>query len=160
MASIDKNQAVVDFLMTYEDIQTIPLFFNFINAKDNNIQFLTSSNDKDLNKQFIDGSVLRRYEFSLLITKSITDMAMVNGVLTNENVEDIADIQKVMDWINEQNDLQNFPNFGDKCVVEEMHTLSDNPSLDGINTEVSPALAMYSMAIRIDYIDYNKVIWS
>ena len=48
MANVDKNQAVVDFLMTYEDIQSIPLFFNFINAKDNNIQFLTSSNDKEL----------------------------------------------------------------------------------------------------------------
>ena len=158
--SIDKNQAVIDFLATYPDIQVNPLFFNFINAKDNNIQFLTSSNDKSLNRRYIDGSVLRRYEFTLLITKSITDLAIVMGELSNENIEDIADIQSIMDWINEQNDNQNYPNFGEKCVIEDMHTLTDNPSLDGINTEVTPALALYSMSIGIDYIDYSKVIWS
>ena len=158
--TVDKNQAVIDFLATYPDIQANPLFFNFINAKDNNIQFLTSSNDKSLNRRSVDGSVLRRYEFTLLITKSITDLAIVMGELSNENIEDIADIQSIMDWINEQNDNHNYPNFGDECIIEDMHTLSDNPSLDGINTEVTPALALYSMSIGIDYIDYSKVIWS
>lgn len=158
--SVDKNQAVIDFLATYPDIQVNPLFFNFINAKDNTIQFLTSSNDRSLNRRYIDGSVLRRYDFTLLIAKSITDLAVVMGELSNENIEDIAEIQNMMDWINEQNDNQNYPDFGEKCVIEDMHTLSDNPNLDGINTEVTPALALYSMSIGIDYIDYTKVIWS
>lgn len=155
----DKNIATLEFIASYPDIQSNPLFFNFINAKNDNIQFLTDSNDKVLNKPFIDGSVLKRYTFSLVITKSITELAVAKDILSNENLDDMADIQAVMDWINEQNDIQNYPNFGEECIIEEMHTTSENPSLDGINTEVTPALALYSMEIRIDYIDYSKIIW-
>jgi len=160
MSVVDKNTAIINFLVTYPDIQTSPLFVNFINAKDNNVQFMPSSNDKALNKPFIDGSVLKRYTFSLVITKSMTDTALPKDVLANENLEDLAEIQHLMDWINEQGDNHNYPDFGEDCVIEEMHTTAENPSLDGINTEVTPALALYSMEIRIDYIDYTKVIWS
>ena len=157
---MDKNKATINFLVTYPDIQTSPLFVNFINAKDNYIQFMPSSNDKALNKPYVDGSVKKRYTFSLVITKSMADTALPITTLTNENIEDIAEIQSFMDWINEQGDNEVFPDFGDKCIIEEMHTVAENPSLDGINTEVTPALALYSMEIRIDYIDYTKVIWS
>ena len=160
---VDKNQAILNFIATYEGIATSPIFINFINAKDDDIQFLTDSNEVLLNKKFVDGSVLKRYTFTLVITKSITDIAIINELddgQSNENIEDIADIQAFMDWINEQDDIQNYPDFGSDCDIEEMHTTTENPSLDGINTEVSPALAMYSMEIRIDYIDYSKVIWS
>lgn len=157
---IDKNKAILNFISTYEGIETSPIFINFINANDNDVQFLTSSNETSLNRRFVDGSVMKRYTFSLIITKSITDMAIAKDILTNENIDDIADIQKFMDWVNEQGELQTFPDFGANCIIEEMQTTAENPSLDGINNEVSPALAMYSMEIRIDYIDYSKVIWS
>lgn len=157
--AVDKNTATLEFIASYPDIQSNPLFVNFINAKNDNIQFLTDSNDTVLNKPFIDGSALKQYTFTLVITKSITEMAVAKDILSNENLDDLADIQAVMDWINAQNDDRNYPNFGEDCVIEEMRTTSENPSLDGINTEVTPALALYSMEIRIDYIDYSKVIW-
>lgn len=156
----DKNKAILNFIATYSGTETSPIFVNFINANDNDIQFMTTSNDTYLNKTFVDGSVMKRYTFSLIITKSITNMAIAKDIFTNENIDDIADIQAFMDWINEQGDNHNYPDFGEKCIIEEMHTTSENPSIDGINTEVSPALALYSMEIRIDYIDYTKVIWS
>ena len=157
---MDKNKAVLEFITTYSGIETSPIFINFINANNDNVQLLTASNEKGLNRRFIDGSVMKRYTFSLVITKTITNTAIAKDILTNENIDDIADIQAFMDWVNEQGDNHNYPNFGEDCVIEEMHTTSENPSLDGINTEVSPALALYSMEIRIDYIDYSKVIWS
>ena len=161
--SVDKNNAVLNFIATYSNMATSSIFVNFINANNDDVQFLTDSNDALLNHKFVDGSELKRYTFTLVITKSITDMAFIKeleGEQSNENIEDIADIQAFMDWLNEQGDIQNYPNFGEDCVIEEMHTTSENPSLDGINTEVSPALAMYSVEIRIDYIDYSKIIWS
>ena len=157
---MDKNKAVLEFITTYSGIETSPIFINFINANNDNVQLLTASNEKGLNRRFVDGSVMKRYTFSLVITKTITNTAIAKDILTNENIDDIADIQAFMDWVNEQGDNHNYPNFGEDCVIEEMHTTSENPSLDGINTEVSPALALYSMEIRIDYIDYSKVIWS
>ena len=158
--SIDKNKATLDFIATYTGMSTSPIFVNFMNAKDDDVQFLTESNDKALNQTFIDGSVMKRYTFSLIITKSVTDMPIAKDIMTNENIEDIADLQNFMDWVNAQGENHIFPNFGEDCVIEEMHTTSENPDLTGINTEVSPALALYSMEIRIDYIDYSKVIWS
>ena len=157
---VDKNKAVLTFLANYSDIQNSPIFINFINAKNDTIQFLTSSNDKRLNSPYVDGSVMKRYTINLVISKSITDMAIAKDILTNENIDDLADIQKMMDWVNEQGENHNYPDFGDKCVIEEMHTTAENPSVDGINTAITPALCLYSMEIRIDYIDYTKVIWS
>lgn len=158
--SIDKNQATLNFLATYTGMATSPIFVNFMNAKDDDVQFLTSSNEKALDRKFVDGSVMKQYTFSLMITKSITDMPIATDIMTNENIEDIAELQQFMDWVNEQGELQNFPNFGETCIIEEMHTVAENPDLTGVNTEVSPALALYSIEIRIDYIDYSKVIWS
>lgn len=158
--SVDKNKAILDFITTYTEITNSPIFVNFINAKDNDIQIVTSDNDKTTNKRFVDGSVMKQYTFSIVITKSITDIAIAKDELIGENIDDLADIQAFMDWVNEQGDSEIYPNFGETCVIEEMHTTAENPSIDGINTEVSPALALYSMEIRIDYIDYSKVIWS
>ena len=158
--TVDKNTATLNFLMEYPDMQTNPLFVNFMNATDNDVQFMTDSNEVALNRKFIDGSVMKQYTFSILITRSITDLALAKDGVLSENIDDLADIQAFMDWINEQGDNHNYPDFGENCVIEEMHTTAENPSIDGVNTEVSPALALYSMEIRIDYIDYSKVIWS
>lgn len=157
---MDKNQATLNFIATYSGISTSPIFVNFINAKDDDIQFLTSSNEVALNRKFIDGSVMKRYTFSLVVTKSVTDMAIAKDLMVNENVDDLADLQAFMDWINEQGENQNYPDFGTDCVIEDMHTTTENPSLDGINQEVTPNLALYNIEIRIDYIDYSKIIWS
>lgn len=158
--TVDKNKATLNFITTYPGITTSPIFMNFINAKDDDVQFITDSNDTSLNRTFVDGSEMKQYTFSIVITKSITNLAITKDDMESENIDDIAEIQAFMDWINEQGDNEIYPDFGEKCNIEKMHTTAENPSLDGIDTEVSPALALYSIEIRIDYIDYSKVIWS
>lgn len=156
----DKNKATIAFIANYEGIATSPIFVNLINATDNDVQILTSSNEKYLNKPFVDGSVKKQYTFSIVVTKTITNLALLKDGIIGENIDDLAEMQAFMDWINEQGENQNYPDFGEDCVIEEMHTTAENPSIDGINSEISPPLALYSMDIRIDYIDYSKVIWS
>ena len=65
MANIDKNQAVIDFLLTCPSIANSYLYFNFTQAEDNNKQIMTLANEKVLNKSFIDGSVLKQYTFTI-----------------------------------------------------------------------------------------------
>lgn len=158
--SVDKTKAILDFITTYSGIEQSPIFVNFINAKDNDVQVVTDDNEKYLNRPFVDGSVMKQYTFSIIVTRTITSMAIAKDDIIGENIDDLADIQAFMDWVNEQGENHIYPDFGEQCVIEEMHTTAENPSIDGINTEVSPALALYSMEIRIDYIDYSKVIWS
>lgn len=157
---VDKNQAVIDFLLNCPQVQANPLYFNFSQAKDNNKQIVTTGNDKAVQKPFIDGSVLKQYTFTIIDYKSVAYRAIPKEAgLVDENVEDIAEVQSIIDWVTEQADAKVYPDFGEKCVIEEMNVLTDNPNLNGTDTSVTPALAKYSLSIQIQYIDYTKAIW-
>ena len=158
---MDKNQAMIDFLNTCPAIRDNPLFFNFINAKEDNKQIITLANDKRFNnKTFVDGSVLRIYTLTLVDFKSITYQALakVSGY-ANENVEEMFDVQSIMDWVNEQNTNHVFPDFGTKCVIESIETVTDNPNLNGTDTSTSPGTAKYSFSIRVTYLDKSNCLW-
>lgn len=160
MSVIDKNQAVIDYLITCPQIFNSPLYFNFIDAKDDTNQFLTTSNDTYANRPYIDGSVLRVYTFSIITFKSAADIEVVKASgYPNENLSDMADIQALIDWVKEQEDLHNYPNFGEDCVIESIQPTTDNPAFNGIDTETSPPLAVYTTSIQIQYIDNSKKIW-
>ena len=156
----DKNQAVIEFLQNCPPIKDNPMFFNFINAKDNNKQIVTMANDKALNRPYIDGSVSKRYTFTIMDYKSVSYNAIAKLVgYPDENVEEFLQVQEIIDWITEQNELKNYPDFGADCMIEEMIALTENPSLNGVDTSVQPALAKYSVSIQIDYIDFSKQLW-
>lgn len=157
---VDKQTAIINYILQCPQVQNTPLYFNFINAKDNTTQIVTSSNDKFLDRPFITGSVSKLYSFTIMIFKSITDDAIVKlEGYAHENVEELAYAQALIDWISEQNELQNFPNFGTDCDIDSIETSTETPSLEAINAEVSPPLAMYSITIRIRYIDNSQKIW-
>lgn len=161
MNYMDKNQAVIDFLINCPQIKDNPLFFNFSEARDNNKQIVTVANDKALNKMFIDGSELKRYTFTIIDYRSVAYQAIVKQAgFSNENVEEYFDVQGIIDWITEQADNYNFPNFGSTCIIESMKALTDNPNLNGVDTNTKPAIAKYSVSIQIDYVDTNKRIWN
>ena len=158
---MDKNQAVINFLIQCPQIRDNPLFFNFAEVEDNSRQIVTMANDRVVNKPYIDGSVLKRFTFTLVDYRTVTYQSIVKlEGYPNENVSELMDIQSVMDWINEQADLHNYPDFGSEYVIENMRTTTDEPNLNGIDTSVNPSLAQYSMSIIIEYIDNNKKIWN
>jgi hypothetical protein len=78
----------------------------------------------------------------------------------DENIEDFAEVQSLLDWINEQGDAFNFPNFGDDAEIEEMKTLSTKPTLIGVESSLNPPMAIYRITIQIDYIDNTKRLWN
>jgi len=160
MSTIDKNKAIIEYLLTCNNIKNSALYFNLIDAKDGNIQIITTSTDTTYDKSFIDGSKPKKYTCNIVTFKSINDLALVVGTsYANENVDDVADVQTLIDWIDEQNEARNFPDFGTNCIINSIKTTTDEPRFDGINTSLQPALAMYSIGIMVDYIDTSKVIW-
>jgi len=157
---MDKNQAMIDYLNNCPSIRDNPLFFNFINAKEDNKQLITVANDKALNKPFIDGSVLKRYTLTIIDYKSIAYQAIPKlPGYTDENVEEMFDVQQIMDWVNAQDKAKNFPDFGKDCVVESIETVTDNPNLNGVDSSISPAQAKYSFSIQVKYLDNTEVLW-
>lgn len=158
--TVDKQQAIINYILQCPQIMNTPLYFNFINAKDNTNQIITSANDRFTEKPYITGSVAKQYTFTIMIFKSITDDAIVKlSGYSHENVEELASAQALIDWISDQNTLKNFPNFGEDCNIDSIETASETPKLEAINDEVSPALAVYSVTIRVNYIDNSKNIW-
>ena len=158
---MDKERAIIDFLLQYEPLRDNPLFFNFLNAQDDNKQIVTVANDKILNRSYIDGSVLKRYTFVLMDYKTVAYQAIVKmSGYPNENLEEFIDVQAMLDWITEQSELKNYPDFGTDCIIEDMRTTTDQPNLNGVDTNVKPALAKYSISIQIDYLDISKRLWN
>ena len=159
MANVDKNRAVIDFLLTCPAIRDSYLYFNFTQAEDNNKQIVTLGNEKATHKQYIDGTVDKRYTFTLIDFKAMTPKPIVSGRV-DETVDDMVPVQEIIDWITEQNEAKNYPNFGENCKIDEMRVLTDNPNLNGIDSTVAPALAKYSLSIQIDYLDISKKLWN
>lgn len=156
---MDKNQAVIDYLRNCPQLANNPLFFNFGEAKDNNKQILIDATDRRLNTGFIDGSVLKRYIFTIIDFRSVNNQALATGK-SSENVEEMLDVQGIIDWIDKQNDVRNYPDFGTDCIIENIASQTDNPRLNGVDTNLKPALAKYHISIVIDYVDKSKTIWN
>lgn len=163
----DKNKAIITYLLNCDQIYGSVLYFNFIDVKDNNTQIVTNSDDRSISRPYIDGSVKRRYTFTIIKFKSVTDIPIVTNFPTgtsipeysNENVEDMTDMQSLIDWIAEQRENHVYPYFGEDCQIDDIYTTTDTPRLDGINTDMSPTLAMYSVEIVVDYIDTSRANW-
>lgn len=157
---MDKNEAIINYLITCPEIRDNPLYFNFIHGNEDDKQIITTSNEKTIDRPYVDGSVLKRFTFTIIDFKSVAYRAVVkDGVHPDENVEDLLQVQNIIDWITEQNELKNFPDFGENCVIEEITTTANNPNLNGVDSNVSPALAKYSISIQVNYIDYSKTLW-
>lgn len=162
--AVDKNKAIINYLLQCQSIYNSPLYFNLIDAKDGSIQIITTTEDKAMSKPFIDGSVEKRYTCNLVTFKSVSDLEIVRPVGTveypNENVEELQDVQKLIDWIQEQELARNYPNFGAHCEVQRIDTTTDEPRYDGVNSELNPPLAMYSISLVVEYIDTSKIIYN
>ena len=158
--TVDKNEAVINYLLQCPKILNSPLYFNFINAQDNTNQFVTQATERYVSKPYIDGSVLKVYSFTIITYKSTADIAVVKtSGYPNENISDMSDIQSLIDWIQNQETLHNYPNFGADCVIDSINTTTDAPTFEGIDDQTSPPLAIYSTTIEIQYLDLSKKIW-
>ena len=158
---MDKNKSMIDFIKQCPQLINNKLFFNFIQAKDNNKVFETISEDIAVREAYVDGSIMKRYTFTLLDFRSAVYQALVTtGSYNNENVEDMYDVQGIIDWVKMKDDAKEYPDFGENCVIERIYALSETPSLNGIDTTISPPLAKYSVSIRVEYLDKTDMVWN
>ena len=167
--AVDKNQKMLEYIMGCDVIADNPLYFNFITEKDNTNQFLVDRDDAAINKPFVDGSVLKQYTVDILLYKSVAynpivteqtvDGVKPSDVYIDENMVDMRDGQKLIDWIIQQNEDSHFPNFGECCIIESVEPTINKPMLNGVNSDVAPPLAQYSVGIRVQYLDTTKQLW-
>lgn len=159
---MDKNKAMIKFLLSCPTIEENPLFFNFAHTEDGNNHFITEKDS--VITTYIDGTVQKQYTFSIANYSSVSHDAVIRGedenLLRNENLENMAKVQEILDWINEQSNNLNFPDFGEGYDVDEMTTLTTDPDIDGIDTSVNPPIARYSVGVKLKYLDTTKKCWN
>ena len=163
---MDKNEAIITYLLECPIIHDNPLFFNFASEESGNNHVIT---EKDTKKQtFIDGSELKQYTFTVACYQSVAFNSIIPANHENdkiqkygdENLQNMAIVQEIMDWIEEQIDNRHYPDFGTDCVIDSMEVLSNDPDLDGVDTSVNPPLARYSIGVQIEYLDNTKRLFS
>ena len=117
------------------------IHFNFSPDSNDSVALITNYSDKVV-KKFITGDVQKQYGFTILITKAYSSDD------DDLNLEAMNFAQAFMDWIDEQNEKKEFPDFGERCTVEKMENLQNMPNLSGVSEE---GTARYMMQARILY---------
>ena len=168
--AIDKNQRMLEYIMGCDVVADNPLYFNFVTEKADTNQLLVARDDSAVNKPFIDGSVLKQYTVDVLLYKSVAYNPIVvehtpegtkpSPTYIDENMVDMRDGQALIDWVLQQMDEGNLPDFGENCIVESIEPTTNKPTLTGVNSDIAPPLAQYVVGIRVQYLDISKQIWS
>lgn len=161
MSVVEKNGAVIEYLKTCPIIANNPLFFNFAQKEDRNQLFIRYADSTETIKEYIDGSKEQIYTFTMIVYKSVAYNPVIEG-LSDENLDEYIDVIAISEWIEQQNDNKVFPNFGNGYIIDSIETLTNVPRVNTSSTEsdMQPALAQYSLGVRIRYLDTNKVLWN
>lgn len=159
---MDKDKVMIEYLLSCPAINGNSLFFNYAEGSDDTNHFLTQATDISKDKPFIDGSELKQYAFSIITYKSLgTQSVDKSNVESDENLDELSEVQSIIDWITEQSEQRNYPNFGENCQIDDMVCTTDKPVFTGVfQDSVGTPTARYSMTINIDYLDTTKMIWS
>lgn len=136
----NKHKAVLDYLAKYPDLSSF-LYFNTVAEEEGHTSLNTIVSDTWAKKYFRGG--IKNYDFAMILMRpySSTDTS-------SDNIKEMFDIQKFMNWIDEQNKIKNFPIFEDGKVLS-IQNLQNEPNLAGVNE--AGDLAKYMFQIRIEY---------
>ena len=140
---MSKHDAVkAYFVSKVKELAGSMLNFNFSPESPNSISLLTNYSDK-VRKKYITGDALKEYGFSIIIVKEYSSES------DDLNLEAMNFAQTFMEWLEEQNEKKEYPDFGDNCTSEKMENLQNMPNLSGVNYEAG--LARYMIQVRIIY---------
>lgn len=138
-----KTEAVVEWAKTWPGFDDL-LKLNATKSEYDEKSLVTNYTDVTTGEPFIDKTAPRRYMFSLNLILSWSD-----GV-DDVNIEAMQKASKLLDWVNDQFDEGNLPDFGD-AIITSIETDQNLPALNFVFADDS--LAQYTIAARIDYIE-------
>ena len=117
------------------------LFFNFSGTDDGDTAIATSG--ETVLDDYIDGSQRRRYAFELIRYLPATFDPNDPG-----NVTMMEDVDRIVEWVEQQNTAGNFPEFPSGSYVERVSVLDDST---GYVAATDQNMAKYMIPFAIDY---------
>lgn len=142
MANDTRHEAVWDWLLTCPHIKD--MFFNFSTVEDGGTVLvpLTAFNDT-AEQEFVDGSSIRVYDFNI-VHFSVYSTAPND----RQNIDVLANVERIADWVTQQDAAGNYPVFPNGCHVLGIEVL---PSNGGYVSAWDESGAKYMLQIRIRY---------
>lgn len=138
---MNKHQAMFDFIMQYN---AFPLTFNFTGESTGDTSLNTVYSDTEIKRYF--GGSQKEYIFAIKQMKEYSTGVMIPPV----NAEVLESVQGFMDWIDQQDRLKNYPDFGANCKIQKIENLQNMPNVAGTDE----ATAQYMFQCRVLY--YEK----
>lgn len=141
---IDKNEALSQYISEYPQLYGW-LYFNTIIQSSGETSLMTDS-DNIIN-EFIDSSKQREYIFSIVMLKDY------DRGTSDLNIEALRETQNFNDWISTQNDIKNFPDWGNNNIINDINILSSLPML---RIDQDTNVAEYMLQLKINYLEKGK----
>lgn len=144
----DYNKAVKEWLLKCPEIKADKFYFNFLEDDMDAKGLLTVKNIKT--GEDILGNEKGEIQFSLVDLKKISSLDLAHN---DDNVSIVADLGKIIEWIEDQEKKRNFPDFGENITVDTI-TVMPAPVFNGIGSSGGVPLARYTTSISIKYEKY------
>lgn len=143
-----KHDAMVEYMSPkVEELVGRFLNFNVSLGEEGNISFLTNYSDK-LRKKYIRVGAEKEYGFTVVITRTFSEET------DDLNLDAMNFSQGFMDWIDEQDQKKEYPDFGKKCQVKKIENLQNMPNLASVDWE--NMIAQYMLQCRVIYFEKER----
>lgn len=139
MTITDKNTAIMNWLYGCNELQDI---FYLVGKAENGGTTIVPNSSEEWTKQFSDGTGEKELTFTLVMYKPVSSEPN-----SNENARTQYDVEKAMEWIREQNEVENFPQFADNEAIFEIEVLENQPNMAGQDKDT----AKFMFAVKINY---------
>lgn len=142
---MSKHEAMQTYLINHISTLTGCAFaFNFSDDTVDAFGFFTQYADKDV-KKYIRVGAIREYGFEIRIVKNYSSNT------DDINLQAMNFAQDFNDWVEEQNRIKNYPDFGDKCEIQKIESLQNMPNLVGTSEDESKAY--YMLQCKVTYFE-------
>lgn len=145
MTKHDAMKAYFEPVVT--ELANTVLNYNFSPDSPEGIGFLSNYSDKIL-KKYVRIGAEKAYGFSILVTKEYSTNC------DDLNLEAMNFVQRIMNWVDDQNQKKHFPDFGDKCEIKRIENLQNMPNLAEVDPE--DGVARYMFQCRVIYFEKER----
>lgn len=144
---VNKYEKLAEWLKEYSPTYSW-IYFNVTLSEVNNLTVNSVQNERELT-QFINGDREVEFLFALDLVKEY------DTGTSSINLEANEEFEKIADWIEEQNKVKNFPDFGSNIIIEKVEVLETVPS---VTIDTQAGMAKYQGQFKITYLEVRKEI--
>ena len=146
----------LEWILNCDFFASNKIFLNQAQAEDQNLQIVTNQIYHNEMRFYADGGVLKRIRYTINCYLAINDNQLVKtSIENNENIDSLNALNEIVAYIKEQENEQNYPDFGENAEVQTIYPEYESPSTPMIDNDSEPALALYTIPVVCEVLVYE-----